>query len=65
MLKKPTVLSLPSMSSPLGVGISACNSGNACPSQKCDITKANQPYDATDDANWFLDVITFIVDLFK
>lgn len=65
MLPKPSVLALPSMKSPYGVGIAACNSGNKCPSQKCDITKANQPTDTTDDANFIIDVICWIIDLFK
>ncbi|MCR5082415.1 MAG: hypothetical protein K6B15_02975 [Parasporobacterium sp.] len=65
MLPKPSVLTMPSMHSPMGVGMGACNSANQCPSQKCDITKAHEEYDGTDDFNWGVDMVTWLLGLFK
>lgn len=65
MLPKPNIFSLPQMASPVGIGIKACNSGNQCPSQKCDITKANEENSGMDDVNFFTGVIDFIIGLFK
>lgn len=40
-LPKPNALSVPAGASPIGIGLEACNSGNACGSQSCDVNSSS------------------------
>ena len=36
-LPKPNAMTMPTCASPVGIGLEACNSGNSCSTQSCDV----------------------------
>lgn len=50
LLPQPSIVTLPKTAAPHGVGIGACNSGNSCGKQSCDVNKPKED----DGCNWNL-----------
>lgn len=51
LILKPSIMTVPKVSAPQGIGIGACNSGNSCGQQSCDV---NKPED--EGCSWTLGV---------
>ena len=38
-LPKPNAMTMPACAAPAGIGLEACNSGNSCSKQSCDVNQ--------------------------
>lgn len=47
LLPKPNAMTMPAYAAPAGIGLEACNSGNSCANQSCDVNSGGGTCGAT------------------